>query len=103
MNNTNENNSQNIFLQEENMILDRKDNGDPNTSATAKAFSDGPDRITQKFLEEAAEVGIAILSQKQGPKEIISETADLLYRLQIALVLKQVSWMDIEAEIVRRR
>lgn len=76
---------------------------DPKISHTAKSLQSPIARVAQKIGEEALEVALALTDPDQGEENVISEAADLLYRLQIGLVKASISWSDIEAEIVRRR
>ena len=91
-----------VLIEEEQMIEGRK-TADPEKSATAKALQGPNARIAQKLGEEGIEVALALMDPEQGPKKIITETADLLYRLQILLVKAGVSWQEVENEIVSRR
>ena len=60
-------------------VIESRKGDDPETSYTAKLFDRGRGKISQKIGEEAVETVIAALSQ--GNKEVISESADLLYHL----------------------
>ena len=84
----------------EGVIRDRQLNA-PAGSYTASLFAAGPDRIAQKFGEEAIELLIA--SQSQTRERLIEESADLAYHLTVLLVSKGVSWADIAAELARRQ
>lgn len=61
----------------------------PDTSYTAKLFSDGRGAIARKVGEEATETIVASLDETDA--KVISESADLLYHL---LVL----WADVGIE-----
>lgn len=91
-----------LFLDEEAMIQERID-ANPEVSHTAKSLQQSVSRVAQKIGEEGLEVVLAITDPEQGPESIISEAADLLYRLQLGLVKTGISWSDVEAEIIRRR
>lgn len=52
---------------------------DPDASYTARLFDKGTRKIAQKVGEEAVETVIAALDE--GPEELASESADLLYHL----------------------
>ena len=84
----------------EGVIRDRWVNA-PAGSYTASLFAAGPDRIAQKFGEEAIELLIA--AQSQTRERLIEESADLLYHLTVLLVSKEVSWSDISAELAKRQ
>jgi phosphoribosyl-ATP pyrophosphohydrolase len=62
------------------VVASRK-GGDPSSSYTAKLFSKGLPKITQKLGEESFEVAIAALAE--GPDKVVSESADLLYHLLV--------------------
>lgn len=84
----------------EGVIRDRQLNA-PAGSYTASLFAAGPDRIAQKFGEEAIELLIA--AQSQTRERLIEESADLAYHLTVLLVSKGVSWQDVAAELTRRQ
>ena len=44
-----------------------------------------------------------VLERMDNEELLISEVADLMYRLQILLVKAGISWESIETEIVKRR
>lgn len=54
---------------------------DPETSWTAKLFSQGRNKIVQKVGEEAMEMNIAALTE--GPEELAAESADLIYHMLV--------------------
>ena len=59
--------------------IESRRGADPQTSYTAKLFSQGTRRIAQKVGEEAVETVIAAVA---GDKEhVVSESADLMYHL----------------------
>ena len=62
------------------LVASRK-GADPETSYTAKLFSRGRLKIAQKLGEEGVETVIAATAQ--GPENVISESADLLYHLTV--------------------
>lgn len=99
---TNTMNWSRVLLEEEQMIEGRK-TANPEKSATAKALLGNIARIAQKFGEEAIEVVCAFIDPEQGKDRIVKEIADLMYRLQIALVKVGISWQEVEDEIVARR
>lgn len=79
-------------------ISDRK-TADPTTSYTAKLFSRGRARITQKVGEEAVETVIAAATNDTA--HIVSESADLLYHLLVlwadADIRPEQVWQTLEA------
>ena len=72
----------------------------PEDSYSAKLIKEGPDRVVQKFGEEAVEVLIALKNGKR--EEIISEVADLLYALVLNLTTKGVSITEVMEELIKR-
>jgi len=83
----------------EKIIGDRKVSA-PEGSYTAKLFSDGLNKITQKVGEEATEVIIAALNQKE--EQFKDEVADLLYHLLVLLQAKGVSLGEVNTVLANR-
>ncbi len=81
------------------IILDRK-NANPETSWTAKLFAKGENTILKKIIEEAGELCFAVKDDDE--KEIIYETADLVYHCMVALALKNISPDRVKQELARR-
>ncbi len=81
------------------LIRSRRTNA-PAGSYTASLFAKGEDEIVKKVGEEAVEVIVA--AKGQGHDRIVSESADLVYHLLVLLAEKDVSWVDVEAELKRR-
>ena len=75
-------------------------NADPNLSYTAKMFARGRAKIAQKLGEEAVEAVIEFVTGDQ--KAIVSESADLLYHLLVALADAGVDAADVWVELERR-
>ncbi len=73
---------------------------DPETSYTAKLFARGRGKIAQKLGEEAVETVIAAM--KNDPKEVVSESADLLYHLLVLWADSGVAPDQVWAELNRR-
>lgn len=80
-------------------IMSRR-GADPETSWTAKLFSQGRSRIVQKVGEESLEVSIAALTE--GPDELAAESADLLYHLLVLWADVGISPSDVWAELAKR-
>lgn len=72
----------------------------PENSYTAKLFKEGEARIFQKLGEEAIETVIAGLSKEK--RELIYESADLLFHFLLMLVEKNLSLKDIIEELIKR-
>ena len=69
-------------------------------SYTNYLFDKGLDKILKKVGEEATEVVIA--AKNEDPRELVYETADVLYHLLVLLVEKGVSYEDILEELASR-
>ena len=73
----------------------------PEGSYTTKLFSDGPDRIAQKVIEEAGEVAIA--GVKADREAVASEMADLLYHSLVLMSQVGVKPEDVWSSLRERR
>lgn len=73
---------------------------DPSVSRTARLLRAGPTKNSKKVAEEAVEVAIAAVSRDR--KEIILESADLLYHLVVLWVEAGVQPKEIWDELERR-
>lgn len=90
------------FLQElYDLMKDRKRNGDPDTSYTARLFAKGTAKMAQKVGEEAVEIVIAAMQKDK--KEVISESADLLYHLLALWVDRGVRPEDVIERLKSRK
>jgi phosphoribosyl-ATP pyrophosphohydrolase len=72
----------------------------PDQSWTAKLLAAGPQRCAKKFGEEAVECVIALTEGDESP--IVSEAADVLYHLLVALKSRGVAIEAVMAELERR-
>ena len=73
---------------------------DPESSWTAKLLSKGPEKVAEKFGEEALE---AIIEAVKGDQErLTSEAADVLYHLLVMLASREVSLQSVLEELERR-
>lgn len=88
------------FLEKLNEIIKQRKKELPQDSYTAQLFKDGPDRIIQKVGEEAVEVVIA--AKNKNRKQIIYESADLLYHLMVMLYDNDIELKDVVAELESR-
>jgi phosphoribosyl-ATP pyrophosphohydrolase len=81
-------------------IVEERRNGDPERSYIAKRFTQGREKIVQKFGEEAVETVIAAIAEdRQG---IVNESADFLFHWLMLLVEAGVSVDEIMAELEKR-
>lgn len=69
----------------------------PEASYTSHLFQSGPEKIRKKVGEEAVELLLA-----QSEDDIIYESADLLYHIQVLLEALNIDWSDVEKELERR-
>lgn len=81
------------------VILSRR-GADPETSHVARLFQKGTRKIAQKVGEEAVETVIAAMSQKR--KDIIGESADLMFHLLVLWADAGLRPQDVWAELARR-
>ena len=73
----------------------------PPGSYTTYLFDKGLDKILKKFGEEAAETIIA--AKNEDKKQLVAETADLLYHLLVLLVARDVNLDNVRDELAQRR
>jgi len=81
-------------------ILARKDQQDGMPSYVKSLFARGTKKIAQKVGEEAVELALA--SAYQDRKEIISETADLLFHVWVLLAAHEITPEEVAEELQRR-
>jgi phosphoribosyl-ATP pyrophosphohydrolase len=84
------------------VICDRKEHPKAGSYVTS-VYEDpkGLDKVLEKIGEEATEVIIA--AKNGGEKEIVSESADLVFHLMIMLAAKGIPLEKVREEFVRRR
>ena len=87
------------FLDLFSIIEDRK-KSKSKTSYTLSLFKEGEKKIAQKFGEESAELIIDYL--KGTKKRTIEEATDLIYHLFVLLSSKEISYQDIQKELIKR-
>ena len=68
---------------------------------TSDLLSQGIDRVSQKVGEEAIEVVIASNNKKK--KQVISESADLLFHLLVLWTKLNINKNDIAKELFKRK
>lgn len=89
------------LLQELYEVVKTRQRERPDGSYTTYLFDQGLDKILKKVGEESAETIIA--AKNDDPKQLVSETADLLYHLLVMLVARDVSLDEVRAELAQRR
>lgn len=82
------------------VIAQRAQSADPESSYVAKLMSKGPMRAGKKVGEEAVEVAIAAASDVQ--KDVICESADLLFHLLVLWQSCGIAPAQVMAELERR-
>ncbi len=84
------------------VIKDRRDNPKEGSYVTS-LYRDpkGLDSVLEKIGEESTEVIIA--AKNGGDREIVSESADLIFHLMIMLAAKGIPLDKVREEFVRRR
>jgi phosphoribosyl-ATP pyrophosphohydrolase/phosphoribosyl-AMP cyclohydrolase len=88
------------FLAQLESIINQRVQDRPEGSYTAKLWAAGPKRIAQKVGEEGVEVALAVTAGERD--ELISEAADLLFHLTLALRKRDVSLSDVARELELR-
>lgn len=83
----------------EEIIAQRAASGDPD-SWTAKLVSGGMPRAAKKLGEEAVETVIAAMGGDR--RELVSESADLMYHWLVVLAVAGVPLAEVMAELERR-
>ena len=73
----------------------------PAGSYTTYLFDKGLDKILKKVGEESAETIIA--AKNDDPKQLVAETADLLYHLLVMLAARDIKLDDVRDELAQRR
>ncbi|MEO0576446.1 MAG: phosphoribosyl-ATP diphosphatase [Pseudomonadota bacterium] len=81
-------------------IQQRLDNADTHASYTAQLATSGVERIAQKIGEEGVEVALATVTGSDDA--LVSESADLMYHLLVALRFRGLSLNAVCDELQRR-
>jgi phosphoribosyl-ATP pyrophosphohydrolase/phosphoribosyl-AMP cyclohydrolase len=84
----------------ESLLKSRKALADLNGSYTQKLFAQGVDRIAKKVVEEAGEVVIA--AKNDDREAFLGEAADLLFHLDLLLLERGASLLEV-IEVLHRR
>lgn len=82
-------------------IIESRKSASPDSSYTASLFAGGIDRILRKIGEESAETIVA--AKNDSPKEIVAESADLIYHLLVMLSERNVGIEPVLKELANRR
>ncbi|QFT93697.1 Phosphoribosyl-ATP pyrophosphatase [Roseovarius sp. THAF9] len=90
-----------MTLEELEKIVATRASAAPEDSWTAKLLAKGPEKVAEKFGEEAIEALIeAVKGDTQG---LTSEAADVLFHLLVMLHSRGVSVADVMAELSTRQ
>jgi phosphoribosyl-ATP pyrophosphohydrolase len=73
----------------------------PDDSWTAKLLAKGPEKVAEKFGEEAIEAIIEAV--KDDRARLVSESADVLFHLLVLLKSRDVALSEVMAELARRQ
>ncbi len=80
--------------------IEARKSADPDSSWTARLLAQGPEKVAEKFGEEAVE---AIIEAVKGDRAALTaEAADVLYHLLVMLAARDVPLADVLAELERR-
>jgi phosphoribosyl-ATP pyrophosphohydrolase len=74
---------------------------DPQTSWTARLLARGPNKVAEKFGEEAVEAIVACVADDRA--NLTEEAADVIYHLLVMLTARGVAFADVLAELDRRQ
>ena len=90
-----------MTLEELEAIIAARADASPDESWTARLLAKGPEKVAEKFGEEAIE---AIIEAVRGDRErLTSEAADVLFHLAVMLHARGVTIADVMAELTRRQ
>ncbi len=90
-----------MTLEELETIIATRANASPEDSWTSKLLAKGPEKVAEKFGEEAVE---CLIEAVRGDKtRLTSEAADVLFHLLVMLRSHDVSLADVMAELDARQ
>jgi len=81
-------------------LIEERRKGNPETSYIAKRLQQGTAKIAQKVGEEAVEAVIAAMQKDK--KELVAESADMIFHWLMLLADGGVSLSDVMKELERR-
>ncbi len=81
-------------------IVEQRRSADPDMSYIAKRLKQGTEKIAQKFGEESVETVIAAMTRDK--KEIVNESADMLFHWLMLINDGGVSVAEVMDELARR-
>lgn len=80
--------------------LEARRDASADKSYTRSLLDAGPAKICAKIEEEAGELSRAI--QSESDERVVSEAADVMYHMLVALLARGLSLRDVEKELARR-
>jgi phosphoribosyl-AMP cyclohydrolase / phosphoribosyl-ATP pyrophosphohydrolase len=89
-----------VFLADLERIIAQRIAEQPEGSYTARLVTQGPKRIAQKVGEEGLELALACASGED--REVIAESADLLFHLLLLLKSRNLSLTQVVQELMSR-
>ena len=89
-----------MTLEELEKIITARAKAAPDKSWTAKLMAKGPEKVAQKFGEEAVEA--LIEATRNDKSALISEAADVLFHFTVMLQSRGVRVADVMAELEKR-
>ena len=90
-----------MTLEELEAIVTTRASATPEESWTAKLLAKGPEKVAEKFGEEAVECLIEAV--RDDPDRLTSEAADVLFHLVVMLHSRGVRVADVMTELERRQ
>ncbi|MEQ8877261.1 MAG: phosphoribosyl-ATP diphosphatase [Phycisphaerales bacterium] len=90
-----------MTLEELEQIIAARAAASPDESWTAKLLAKGPEKVAEKFGEEAIEAIIEAV--KNDPERLTSEAADVLFHLLVMLHARGVSVADVMQDLASRQ
>lgn len=90
-----------MTLEELEQIISERAKADPSESWTAKLLAQGPEKVAEKFGEEAIEAIIEAIKGDRG--RLTSEAADVLFHLLVMLQSQDIPLSDVTDELARRQ
>ncbi len=88
------------FLGDLEAVIGQRRGADPDASYSARLFEAGTARIAQKVGEEGVEVALAAVTGDR--KELVGESADLVYHLIVLLTDRDLALADVLATLAER-
>lgn len=88
------------FLGQLEAVIAQRISTRPEGSYTARIWAEGKSRLAQKVGEEAVEVALAAVTG--AASELLGEAADLVFHLALLLKSRDLTLVDVVAELERR-